>query len=939
MAAGGNQTRKVTIEFGTDQSSLNRALADIQTLYNSLLGLSNAAGSGGGGGGSYVPRPSSGSAPAPPLPPGGGSPPAGSGGGFGGGGGRGTGLAPSPGFGNGGGGGGFGSGFYIAFVQSIQIAQAQTVQIIATNVSLAGGGLGGGTDPNTSGAGQADQGKPTAISQLISRYAGPAALGYLATNLVSAGFAQLRANQEYQLTVGQGEITTAAGRGPGVGYAASLGIAESARSTAFTQAAARGIGWIPGIGAATSYAADSLDYSRKREQQMADEGELGAARRARYGLGLNRRQMQGMVSQYSTEYSQAEAVGDADGMARAASMSYASDQTNTAAGGFNSILSDPNFKKVLNKYGTNQSNVDQALVPIVKALFSSDTRAFPGSIGARRSGDMGQLSSYAKATAMSAAASGDYQGVMAIAPLLGESELSSMLDMAQKGAYGGQEARLGGYGVQAAGIAGSAALSSRQLSLYSGDSVANHTRGAYITSIQGKKKAAQQIVSGLEAQLSIAIQSGDKEKIASLQNQIAEQKSAIQFGYDVEITEAKRADVSNLYEEQSSGVGMQSASAGQAVAQAQLFGNPQSLYGARQQSISAQGAQIQAERDYLNALIKAGATLTEQNNQRAKITNMETQYGVAVETSVREKLGGELSMIQMQGSVFGATGAQQSIRGGTLSGIGSSISALGSTRDAISKQQEKVDRLPVGSMQRQAEETTLAQMKLGETQQTMGLESFSASPGLQRTLLKAEVGYQMATRTFFGEANVKASLTSALDAVGQERVELKQQHRKSLAAADPKDREAMQLLYEQQDAALTLKQVDLRQQLDVGFEDKLISAMSNTPGTFGLVSSSYNRRIASTEYGVKKRTFGGNAEDSANYRSMGAKLYGSYIGDSNRDEGITDSAMSQANSIRVEVGGTFTLKDQNGSVVDTIRTQSNTANAAENVSFKPSGTG
>lgn len=405
----------------------------------------------------------------------------------------------------------------------------------------------------------------------------------------------------------------------------------------------------------------------------------------------------------------------------------------------------------------------------------------------------------------------------------------------------------------------------------------------------------------------------------------------------------QRQRAGDIFGEAQSVTGLFGAQMASGLASAQMFGSTGDIFKARKEELDVTRQGIEDMREYYSNMKKAGATVTELNNIQAQIVQMETKYKTESESTRRSWYSGQILEASAIGGIASSRASMISMQQGTLAAVGETGIAISQAKRNASIKRAEAESLPIGSQQRLLAEREAAAFETQVTSAEIGAMSFSPSVGLQNRMSDTQLRMSIATRTWAGYGDVRASLTEGLQQTGVALGELTQQYRENLRTVDPKNREALTLAYNRQRNQLMEQAIGYQENLESGWMERIIGSVQGSSSNFSMVSPEITRREAAMFYGIRNQYFGGNKEQADYYRSKGGNYLRTYAGQIARPEGAMDTAMSMVggpNNLAgaVEIQGglqiNVTVDDRDGHIM-TKQTQIATMGDQVRAFWKP----
>jgi hypothetical protein len=476
---------------------------------------------------------------------------------------------------------------------------------------------------------------------------------------------------------------------------------------------------------------------------------------------------------------------------------------------------------------------------------------------------------------------------------------------------------IGDSSLQISGIRSSAAMGSQQLALFGGAYLdSNNLSGDFAATLDEIRRRSSILNERLNNSSFYGVGPIEQEQIRAelIQNNlqsvaINRQYSQTQFSQDMSF------------------VGLRGSERMANVSRAELFGGVSDIYSARNASTQTISEEIQVTRANLERLKRIGSTLEERNEIMSRLKTLETDLEKATEMNRRSYYDMSVSNSLTLSGTTRTLGALQAIRGGSLAAAPLRASSISNVREAIAYQKQLVESLPEGSIARNEAESKLAQLQLSETNSEISMADYSPSPSLSRDVLRNQLRRSIATRTFAGYGDVRASIQEGIALTGRQLDELRKNYDLAMENASPENREAITLRFEQQQSGLIEQAIGLQQQLESGWQERLLSQTINSSGNFNMVASRFTRRESALS-GVLNRAFGGNKDQRDYFMNQGKAFMGMF-GINGSSSMFTNAALGGA-QVQLTGGLEIIVNVQDG-VGNTIARQTQTLNAGQQV--------
>lgn len=394
-------------------------------------------------------------------------------------------------------------------------------------------------------------------------------------------------------------------------------------------------------------------------------------------------------------------------------------------------------------------------------------------------------------------------------------------------------------------------------------------------------------------------------------------QEAEKWQYEAELRRAELADyeigrsmIEGRRGEAMSYIGVSEAGRGRATSMAQLYGSPTETASARQEQLKTIDETIQVEKEYLAQLRQNYGSLRERNDVEARITQLETQRAVQEEQILRDRAAQEIQLSRTKESMYSATGATQTLQGGSLAGMSSRSQAVSQQRQTVTQLRQELQRELAKTGGTETPYTTqkraeLAQAEYGVAQGEIGLGEYQTSPEMRTRLARNDVGMAIMTRTYAQYGDVRGAIESRMGMVDEQILELKKTTQRAMSSASPENRSAIEARATEQMRSLMMEKVGLQQQLEQGFTERLISEVYNAPDSFNAVMSGFSKREASKFLTVQP--FGGNKEQADYYKSKGRLWYNNFAHAMGTPAGFNEMAMTgmsqdMAKGVQVNLG-------------------------------------
>jgi hypothetical protein len=434
----------------------------------------------------------------------------------------------------------------------------------------------------------------------------------------------------------------------------------------------------------------------------------------------------------------------------------------------------------------------------------------------------------------------------------------------------------------------SGAGSAVQLSAYRG--VAPGANGNYNIQIQNAQLQAQTLRNKL-ADPAVRNRMTPSE-IAQLQ---AEIESA-----DLRVVEYQRGQMMAQYQFGQSGVSVRSAGVSAAVQRASRFGSASGIFEASQGQLGVIDEQLRLEREMLDEMRRGKGTLAERNAIEARIVNLTAQREMVEEDNLRARYSGMQSLSATRQQAIDTRRADVEGLYGSGAAMGMTRGSLSMVRDRLSRNRAEQERLrsdprmdPDGQRlaELQAEEQGLISQDLAHMDQ---LATYREDLPTRRYRRRLGMAAQIIQRTHAGYGSVRGIYQAQMGLAGRTIERINAQRQQALASAtSQEERDRINEMADQQVASAFSEAVDAQSNLEMGWQERLISSVYGGGGNFNMVASNFTRREASAFYGIANRAFGGNYAQSAAYRQQGSLWYQSFARSANRGAFIDKAMMGR----------------------------------------------
>lgn len=362
------------------------------------------------------------------------------------------------------------------------------------------------------------------------------------------------------------------------------------------------------------------------------------------------------------------------------------------------------------------------------------------------------------------------------------------------------------------------------------------------------------------------------------------------------------------------GIGMGRAGLTSAFAQTEsafagLFGNA----GDMQRGGLMQAGGIREQIAAIEAFLKRGnLSLQEQLQYQAQIVNLRRQEVETTEQAYRGAARQTLGVAQGNYGI-GQTELSRSflLGGGGMVGFAgasgvanqaASVATAAAGYVAMLRQRGVSEDNPEMIQARQQ----LASAQMGQSQSVLALGQVPMPLAMTQATRRGEFALGVMQRTYASYGDIRGTVTGLMDNAGREMRMLHDME----AEAERSGRfrgaegEALRAEFENRRMEVGNRLVGYQQQLENGWQDRLISQVSNAPGSFNYIASGFTRREASRFLGAISPAFGfRNASERDAYMERGPRLADSLIGNITRPEGFLETALSGGSLPRHGGGG------------------------------------
>jgi hypothetical protein len=370
-------------------------------------------------------------------------------------------------------------------------------------------------------------------------------------------------------------------------------------------------------------------------------------------------------------------------------------------------------------------------------------------------------------------------------------------------------------------------------------------------------------------------------------------------------------------------VGVVSAGATSAYAQAQLFGGPGAIYSAGMGQVGAIQQQTALTQWQLTNARSLGLTPQEELSLQRQLIDLRREEVVVTQQVVRGFATMNVQIAQIGQAI---TGTQ--ISRGFLLGAGGGTAfpmaaqGVGAAQNTLATAQNRVAMLRAQGVAEDNPEMQQAllsveQAQTGVEQTRLSLTQIPMPVNLRRAQRAEEFLFNVTSRTYLPWGNMRGSLTRMMGLAGQEMQEINRIERQMGERGMLDDAAREQLEMRRYEVGNRL--VGYQQQYESGWMDRLISNVYNAPSNFAMVASQFTRREAAPFLQNISPAFGfTDAAARDHYMFRFPRLANSLIGNIQRPEGFIQTAMSgvlsppvREQTLRIEV----VVKDAQGNEI------------------------
>lgn len=340
------------------------------------------------------------------------------------------------------------------------------------------------------------------------------------------------------------------------------------------------------------------------------------------------------------------------------------------------------------------------------------------------------------------------------------------------------------------------------------------------------------------------------------------------------------------------------AHASAAMTNATLFGGSQEVRDAGREQVNSLKESLKAIEDRIRA---GNLSLTELQNLQKQGIHLQEQL-VQVQTQVaRQAAQQDVDVARGQMGIAQQQQGRAALLGqGGMAGFDVASGIVDKAGGVLSTAQAKVDLLKSQGVADNNPEMVAAQAQLegaktGQSQSILGLGQVQQPLALTQAEKRGEFQLGMLSRTYASYGNIRGTIGGLMGNVGKELQNINQMEQKAEKEGRFNGPEGEKLRAEFEDRKMEAgnRAIGYQQQLENGWQDRLISSVVNAPGSFGYAASAFTRHEAAGFMGAMSPAFGfTNTHDRDNFMFRGPRIANSLIGNITRPEGFAETAMS-----------------------------------------------
>ena len=331
-----------------------------------------------------------------------------------------------------------------------------------------------------------------------------------------------------------------------------------------------------------------------------------------------------------------------------------------------------------------------------------------------------------------------------------------------------------------------------------------------------------------------------------------------------------------------------------------LFGNDADITQAGSQTAGGIAQQLRAVQSYL---ARGNLTLEEQLRLQAQIVELKQRELVTVTETARQAQDQRIAVAAGQTDIA-STGLSRSYllgAGGPGSyGAASNIANLSaaSRREAENKvallRSQGVDENNMAMIDARRQ---LEGAKYAESQSIVSLGNIPQPLALTQGQRRGEFTLGMLTRTYASFGDIRGTIGGLMNNAGEQMKNLRAEEAKAEREGrfNGPEGAALRAQFENRRMEVGNQLIGYQQELESGWQDRLVSQVYNQPGSFNFVASQFTRAESAKFMGAMSPAFGfTDPKDRDRFMFRGPRLASSIIGNISRPEGFTETAMSGA---------------------------------------------